>query len=382
VATLVIGLGTPGSANVISRSDGNDTKGPLDLGGLKVSHVSGGSLFVISTLAAFTNKEVNGDNGFFQVGIDTNADQRLNYYIDVFFASGRYRGVLFKPSGAVITYNLRAARVSPKAVKVTLPHSRIAQQGSYDFLIFSVYFGTPCAKKNPCVDAIPNRYPLIRHDFTPPTIAWTKAPQTYNSDASNSLVIPIRFKVSENTYGSGLKNWTVWRRDAGSSTWVKSYSGGVPSANADYIGTEGAAYDFRAIATDHQGNKTTSAVFRSNEPWDDRNALFTYSAANQTIVADAFLNTVSYVSSGETVTFSVPTAADDVCIVGGPSPVGTVGVSVSNLSSEVLSFSEDTTTPMRTRFCLGYSVPSGYALSLTLSSGTEPFTFDGLIVSR
>ena len=33
VASLVIGIGTPGSANVISRSDGNDTKGPLDLAG-------------------------------------------------------------------------------------------------------------------------------------------------------------------------------------------------------------------------------------------------------------------------------------------------------------------------------------------------------------
>jgi len=41
VTTLVIGIGTPGSANVLTRSDGNDTKGPLDLARLKVSHAGG-----------------------------------------------------------------------------------------------------------------------------------------------------------------------------------------------------------------------------------------------------------------------------------------------------------------------------------------------------
>jgi hypothetical protein len=119
----------PGSANVIKRSDGNDTKGPLDLAGAKVSHVPRGSVFQISTLAPFTNGEANGKNGLFEVGIDSNADRSPNYFIDVFFAAGRFRGVLFKPNGSVITYYLKAARVSPKAVKVTLPHSQIIRKG-------------------------------------------------------------------------------------------------------------------------------------------------------------------------------------------------------------------------------------------------------------
>jgi hypothetical protein len=58
-----------------------------------------------------------------------------------------FRGVLFKPNGSVITYYLKATRVSPKAVKVTLPHSQIIQKGSYDFLIFSAYFAAPCTNK-------------------------------------------------------------------------------------------------------------------------------------------------------------------------------------------------------------------------------------------
>ena len=60
VATLVIGIGTPGSANVINRSDGNDTKGPLDLARLKVAHAGGAHVFQLTTIGSFSNKDANG----------------------------------------------------------------------------------------------------------------------------------------------------------------------------------------------------------------------------------------------------------------------------------------------------------------------------------
>ena len=112
------------------------------------------------------------------MGIDSNADRNPNYFIDVFFAAGRFRGVLFKPNGSVITYYLKAARVSPKAVKVTLPHSQIIQKGSYDFLIFlgvlrgAVHEQEPVRRRHPGTATR-----LIRHDFTPTdSFSWGSVP--------------------------------------------------------------------------------------------------------------------------------------------------------------------------------------------------------------
>jgi hypothetical protein len=375
VATLVIGIGTPGSANVITRSDGNDTKGPLDLSGAKVSHVSGGSVFQINTLAPFTNAEANGNNGLFEVGIDTNADRNPNYFIDVFFAAGRFRGVLFKPNGSVITYYLKAARVSPKAVKVTLPHSQIIQKGSYDFLIFSAYFAAPCTNKNPCVDAIPNRYPLIRHDYTPPTITWGAVP-TYSSDVSTTATFPVLFNVKDDVYGSGVKSWLLQRKAVGTSTWVTVKAGTALHPTVQVSGSEATSYDLRVVAVDRQANKRTSPTRRVNVPFDDRNSLFLYTS--QTLndsVSGAFLDTTTSIAKTGTVIFTMPFDASDVCVVGGPTtgPNSTLTLSFGDTADE------DGSTPPRHHSCSGIPVASGTPVTMTVSTD-EPFVLDGIIL--
>ncbi len=340
-----------------------------------MSHVSGGSVFQINTLAPFTNKEVNGDNGLFQVGIDTNADRNPNYYIDVFFASGRFRGVLFKPSGTVITYNLKAARVSPKAVKVTLPHSQIVQKGSYDFLIFSVYFRAPCTNKNPCVDAIPNRYPLIRHDYTPPTITWGAVP-TYSSDVSATATFPVLFNVKDDVYGSGVKSWLLQRKAVGTSTWVTVKSGTALHPTAQVSGSEATSYDLRVVAVDRQANKRTSPTRRVNVPFDDRNSHFvsTLQTLNDS-VSGAFLGTTSSIAKTGIVTFTMPFDVTDVCVVGGPTtgPTSTLTLSFGDTADE------DGATPPRHHSCSGIPVSSGTPVTMTVSTA-EPFVLDGIIL--
>jgi hypothetical protein len=380
VTTLVIGIGTPGSANVITRSDGNDTKGPLDLSGAKVSHVSGGSVFQINTLAPFTNGQANGDNGLFEVGIDTNADRNPNYFIDAFFAAGRFRGVLFKPNGSVITYNLKAARVSPKAVKVTLPHSQIIQKGSYDFLIFSAYFAAPCTNKNPCVDAIPNRYPLIRHDYTAPTVIPGHIP-VYSSEVSATLTFPIPFRVKDDVYGSGVKSWKFQRRAVGTSTWVTVVSGTPLVSTVDVTGVEGASYELRVIAIDRQRNKRTSFFNGPAIPWDDRNAVFTYSSSiPHDAVAGAFLGTTTGLALDQTITFTMPFSAQHVCLLGGPTTGALSQVDVSVDNSFVHSYTEDATTTPRASFCLDGEA-SGAVIEIK-GRLAEPFIFDGLVAQR
>ena len=379
VATLVIRIGTPGSANVIKRSDGNDTKGPLDLAGAKVSHVPGGSVFQINTLAPFTNAEANGNNGLFEVGIDSNADRNPNYFIDVFFAAGRFRGVLFKPNGSVITYYLKAARVSPKAVKDKLPHSRIIQKGSYDFLIFSAYFAAPCTNKNPCVDAIPNRYPLIRHDYTPPTITWGAVP-TYTSDVSATVSFSVLFDVRDDVYGAGMKSWLLQRKAVGTLAWVTVKAGTALHPMVPVSGSEATSYDLRVVAVDRQANKRTSLTRRVNVPFDDRNGLFLYTS--QTLndpVSGAFLGTTTSIADAGTVIFTMPLDVTDICVVGGPTTGPASSMSVSAPTPIGGTIVEGGSTPARDRTCLGVPVTSGTIVTMT-SSSPEPFVLDGIIL--
>jgi hypothetical protein len=380
LASLVIGLGTPGSANLIKRSDGNDTKGPLDLAGAKVSHVPGGSVFQISTLAPFTNGEANGKNGLFEVGIDSNADRSPNYFIDVYFAAGRFRGVLFRPNGSVITYYLKAARVSPKAVKVTLPHSQIIQKGSYDFLIFSAYFAAPCTNKNPCVDAIPNRYPLIRHDFTRPFFSWGSVP-LYPSDAFATLAFPVSFNVTDDIYGSGVKSWTLQKKVVGASTWATVQKGAARHPTVQFTGLEATSYDLRVVGVDRQGNKRTSAMRRVNIPFDDRHTdllAYTLQTTNDSVVG-AFLGTTTSIALTGTVSFSMPFDVTDICVVGGPTtgPASSLIVTVPTPIGGTLV--EGGSTPVRDRTCVGVPVTSGTIVTMT-SSSPEPFVLDGIIL--
>jgi hypothetical protein len=376
LATVITATTSPVMANVITRKDGNDTRGPLDLAAVQVSHATGGHVFKMITLAPFTNTEANAKNGFFLVLLDTNADRRPNYLIDVFFAAGHFLGVLFKPSGTVLTYRLKAVRVSSKAVEVTLPLSKIAQKGSYDFAALSFYRASPCSKQSPCVDAIPNRFPLIRHDYTPPRIIWGSVP-TYSSDASATLTFPAPFSVHDDIYGSGVKSWTLQRRAVGTSVWVGVKTGAALNPTVQVVGEEGTTYDLRIVVVDRQKNKSVSTTKRTSVPYDDRNLLFGYSSSVQNDgVPEAFQGTTSSVPQTGTITFTMPFDASDVCIVGGPT-TGSVANASFSAGGGILS--EDGSTAARAHSCVGVSVSSGTMVTFTVSSA-EPFVFDGIIL--
>jgi hypothetical protein len=282
---------------------------------------------------------------------------------------------LFKPNGSVITYYLKAARVSPKAVKVTLPHSKIIQKGSYDFLIFSAYFAAPCTNKNPCVDAIPNRYPLIRHDYTPPTITWGAVP-TYSSDVSATVIFPVPFDVKDDVYGSGMKSWLLQRKAVGTSVWVTVKAGTALHPTVQVSGSEATSYDLRVVAVDRQANKRTSPTRRVNVPFDDRNSLFlsTLQTLNDS-VSGAFLATTTSFAKTGTIAFTMPFDVTDVCVVGGPTtgPTSTLTLSFGDTADE------DGSTPLRHHSCSGIPVASGTPVTMTVSTD-EPFVLDGTIL--
>jgi hypothetical protein len=304
-----------------------------------------------TTIGSFTSKDVNGTNGIFEIGFDANADRRSNYRLDVFFAAGRFRGVVVKPNGTVITYDESAVRVSPRSVKVTWALAGIVRKGSYDFAAFSVFGGSPCSRKSACVDAIPNRSPLLRHDFTRPFFSWGSVP-LYSTDASATLTFPVSFNVTDDIYGSGVKSWTLQKQVVGASTWVTVQKGTARHPTVQVVGLEATSYDLRVVVVDRQGNKRVSG---------------------------AFLGTTTSIADTGTVAFTMPFDVTDICVVGGPTTGPASSTSVSAPTPIGGTIVEGGSTPARDRTCVGVPVTSGTVVTMT-SSSAEPFVLDGIIL--
>jgi hypothetical protein len=265
-------------------------------------------------------------------------------------------------------------------VKVTLPHSQIIQKGSYDFLIFSAYFAAPCTNKNPCVDAIPNRYPLIRHDYTPPTMTWGAVP-TYSSDVTATVNFPVPFSLKDDVYGSGMKSWLLQRKAVGTSAWVFVKAGIALHPAVQVNGSEGTSYDLRVVSFDRQNNKRTSPTRRVNIPFDDRHpSLLTYTLQTPNdSVAGAFLGTTTSIATTGTLLFTMPFDVTDICVVGGPTTGPASSMSVTAPAPIGGPIVEDGSTPARDRTCVGVPVASGTLVTMT-SSSLEPFVLDGIIL--
>ena len=382
VATVVA---SPATARDIEHSDGNDARGPLDLSGVAVQHVQDRSSFRITTRRAFKNADVGVKNrrlrGFFELGLDTGVNGRFDYFVQVVHFKGRFQGWMFKPRGDYFV-RLDASRVSANAVEVSLPHHRIRNKGSWQFSVLSAYFASPCSKKHPCVDQIPNHPPLIRDDFTPPTVSDWNTDATYSSTVSATLAnVPISFSVNDDPLGSGVESWTLQSQKAGTSSWVDVDSGSVLSPTVNVSGEEGATYQFRVNAVDNQGNvSSNTAPSRVSFPYDDRNALLTYSSATRHDgVPGAFLGTTSAVAHNETMTFTTPFQVGWECILVGPtSGTGSGQVEFGNVS---WGFFEDENTPARTPFCTGYVIPAGTEVTLSVPEpDKEPVVVDGVIL--
>jgi hypothetical protein len=380
----VLAAPVPAGANVITRTDRNDTAGPLDLASVRVTHATGASVFRITTRQHFRNSQIARDRGLFEVDLDTNADRKANFYAIVFFRHGGMRSWLFKGNGDRIAGTLSASRASRRAVQVTVPLAKIGNPKSYDFAAFSAFFATPCRSKAPCIDSIPNRFPLIRHDLTGPRFTWNPIPPTYSTDITAHLAFPVGFTVKDDRYGSGVKNWTLQRKEVGTTTWVTVKVGTKLAATLKVTGVEqGKSYDLRVIVRDHQGNKTISSVERTSVPYDDTNVFFTYSTSPawtaHTSITDQFRLTTHTGGTDASVSFDVP--QDSIfCVLGGMSSTPTADASIVNAVGDILH--ETSLTLPRTQFCfqaLG-SIEDLVTVTITVTGGD--FVLDGVAILR
>ena len=263
----------PANANQISQNHGNDVRGPLDMAQVTVWHRHDGGMgqtVTFETFRGFSNGQINGEAGYFELTVDTNGDRDPNMMVFVVSHNGRLRGLLANPRGRV--YDVVAAkRVNRHAVSVKFPLSR--ETGSYDFAAFSAWTGAPCSTQHPCVDSIPNRYPLIRHDLTAPV---TTVPNLTRFTSELSTDLPGLWRSRFGTIGSAR----------GSTVGSSSSAQPMPRSGSKLLpGPEGAdggrpwrrgnAYDLRVLAWDRQGDRSISETQRTTVPLDDTSAALT-----------------------------------------------------------------------------------------------------------
>lgn len=383
LAALVLSL-LPASASghTLTRTDGNDTNGPLDVAAVRSTHTGSAATFRITTHGSFTNSHIDGDNGFVEVDIDTNGDREIDFIAVIFYAAGKMRGVLLRGNGNLVTRSLAAKRVSSRAVQVTVPFSKIGKPKSFDFAVFSFFAASPCSENRPCVDAVPNRYPLLRQDLTAPTVKWRSVP-TYSTESGTGLSFDVAFSVIDDPHGSGVGRWTLQRREVGSSTWVDVKSGTTKRPTVSVPGDEGATYQLRVLAQDKQGNKRFSTIRKTTIPYDDANVEFDYQGdwTGLTGTAGAFRGTVHVGEQDAVLSFTVP-GGRQLCLLGGTA-AGSAAASLTVNGDANGSWTEGTGTAARDVIGCRNVGSLGSTLSVTVTvTSAAAFVVDGIVVVR
>ncbi len=370
----------------VVRTDGRDTRGPLDLRSLRLVHL--GPRFDrlwFSTWGPVTDQELNpSHDSDFAIGIDLNNVFPIHYeywiYVDV--VAGRLRAILVHP-GSNRLVKTRVAHTGPSQFWVDIPLRRMGRPASYRFALYSYYPAKPCAPHHPCVDKLPNRLPLILQDLTPPTVTWLKS--SHDSAAvSPDLTYPAKFTVRDDKRGSGVKRWAVQEQGFGSAKWTSIASGATAAPTVSVTGTQGHAYRLRVVATDRAGNSSISASKTIVFPFDDQNVAVAYAGTwtSATGSPTSFLGTTSSsVTLTDTATFSF-TGGSQVCVLGMPAATGaTAGVTID--AAGKADASEATSTPDRGElrcYLLTGGGGASHSLVLTLKAGPDAFVLDGFEV--
>jgi hypothetical protein len=381
----IIARAVEGDGFAISRKDGSDVKGPLDLASMKITRGKGNDTIVFSNHGGVSNTAIDPDNGNFAILIDTNDDRNYDFGQYVFFAWGKLRGLLVNlRTNHIVDRTAPTSRANAKTFRTVIQRGKIDSPGTYRFAVFSYYQAPPCSKKHACIDAIPNRFPLIPLDHKAPSVSGlTLADFSTDASTGDGLVSPFSFDVADDAFGTRIKQWTVQRKEVGAGTgWKNVDSRKGTSPTVDVPGLEGTSFDVRVVVVDKQKNKKVSSTQRTSFPFDDRNLpAVTYSTGTLPVLgtpADAFLQTTSAVAQNETATLAF-TDGSQVCVVGGPSGASATANATLDVGVPV-ALAEETSTSARNIFGCISVLGSGAHSLVVQTSSAEPFVIDGFYV--
>jgi hypothetical protein len=262
---LAAGLFTagPASAHNFTKSDGDDTRGLLDLRSASVAHTSTAVVHSFRTFAGWAPSELGRFSSAFVIGIDKNNDARQAERCVIVFFARRLRATLTNCGRNAIAA-LPVSKPNRTTVKVTIPKSQTGL--SYRWAVVSLYFEKkPCL--NGCFDGIPNLSSFILHDLIPPKVSMTTNVLRVWV-AHSAPTFELSFSVSDSG-GSGLDTWRVQRRRIGTSSWNNVTSGTGGGSKSPMINGSPGRFQYRVVATDKHGNKDIGPIRRVYIPIDD-----------------------------------------------------------------------------------------------------------------
>ncbi len=373
----------PGPGFSISRGDGNDTAGPLDLRSMKISRGRTKDTISLTAVRPVLNADIDpNDAGNFAVLIDVNDNRKFDYGQYVYFYAGKLRGVLVNlATNNVVDRTAPTSRVNATTFRTVIQRTKIHSPGTYRSAVFSYFDAAPCSRRDPCSDSIPDTFPLIPLDHKAPSVDVTNL-DAYANDASATLTTPVDFTFSDDKFGTEVKTWLVQRREVGASTpWEGVKSGQIQNPTVNVPGDEGATYLVRVVVVDKQKNKKVSKSERTTFAMDDRNAAVTYGGATtQGSPAGSFLSTTTSVATGGTTTFAF-SGTSSFCVVGGPVSTGQTADVTATLDGSPTSIGSETdATAARARIsCLTGLTVDAHTLVLTVTSA-ESYVIDGFYV--
>ena len=122
----------------ISRDDGNDTRGALDLRSMKITRGGTKDTIVFTNDTAVSNADIDPDNGNFAVLIDTNDNEKFDFGQYVYFYAGKLRGVLVNlRTDRVVDRTAPTSRANTRTFRTVIQRSKIDSPGTYRFAVFT-----------------------------------------------------------------------------------------------------------------------------------------------------------------------------------------------------------------------------------------------------
>jgi hypothetical protein len=370
----------------ITRKDGNDVRGPLDLASAKISRGKTKDTVALTGRGPISNQDLDINDGNLLILIDTNDAPPFEYGQYVFYAGGKLRGVLVNlGTNNIVDRTVPTSRTGPRGFRQVIQRAKIHSPGTYRFIAGSYYQGSPCSEAHACIDTIPNRYPpLIPLDHRAPSFGWDDW-ETYSGDVSDDLTSPIEFHVADDQFGTGVREWMVQRRDPGGGhTWTTVEHGKGLTPTVDVTGEEGATYDLRTVVIDQQKNRTVSTSKRTTFPYDDDAATYNPLVTQDEAATGWFLGTRSGISNtvapGTATFMFTGGSGTQVCVMGGPVDSGTATADVSLDGAAQLPMTEDVSVLVHSRIqCYTTNNADPHTLLVTGTSAST-FWIDGFYV--
>ena len=368
---LVAGLVStgPASAHTFTKTDGNDSPGKLDIRTASVGHGNNKVVHTVRTFEGWTPKSL-GNDSFFIVEIDKNFDDDFEQCAFIFFAGGRLRGSLTNCRRTFIR-NLPVSKPSKAAASVTIPTANTGT--AYRWVVFSFWTGLPARCSELCFDAAPNRPPPILHDLKPPMVSLPDTEPISIWEASTMPTFAFPFTATD---ANTSVTWQVQHRAIGLTAWTTVANGSGEGAQSPSItGVDPGVYDFRVVAVDGHGNKTS----RTRTVWIPTDDPEVSGFTNPSEVLDDQAYGGSY---QEVDTFPIELELiGDSCwrplIVIGPGG-GDWQVSVTGPSADVINGTAITAAPRQALYSRLICAPS--TVTFTQTGGAERFGVDAVLI--